>query len=176
MYCAGCGQVLTDKQTVCRQCGRPVTAPVGNESARLYGFAQSLRRLSRYWFLFAGLNVALGVAGIVMLQMGLTSHAGPYEPWPHPPLLGWTYLGASAWTLLTARVVMAAVAGMALRDGVECARPVAIVAAVVALTQFPIGLMLGGYTLAKLVGRQSAELCGKVAVKRDAEKGSTTAR
>jgi hypothetical protein len=39
---------------------------------------------------------------------------------------------------------------------------VAIVAAVVALTQFPIGLMLGAYTLAKLVGKQTAELCAKL--------------
>ena len=162
MYCGGCGKILTDKQTVCSHCGRPVTTPGSNESARSYGFAQSLRRLSRYWFLFAGLNVALGVAGLVMLYMGLTSHAGPYEPWPHPPLLAWTYLGASAWMLLIARVVMAAVAGMALRDGVDCARPVAIVAAVVALTQFPIGLMLGAYTLARLVGKQSAELCARL--------------
>jgi hypothetical protein len=134
----------------------------GNESARLYSLAQSLRRLSRYWLLFAGLNLALGTAGLVMLQMGLTSHAGPYEPWPHPPLLAWTYLGASAWMLLIARVVMAGAAGMALRDGVDCARPVAMVAAVVALTQFPIGLMLGAYTLAKLAGKQNAELCARL--------------
>lgn len=162
MYCPGCGHRMTNEQRVCAHCGRPVTARGSDEPARLYGFAQSLRRLSRYWFLFAGLNVALGAAGLIMQQVGLTGHAVPYEPWPHPPLLVWTYLGASAWTLLAVRVVMAAVAGMALRDGVECARPVAIVAAVVALTQFPIGLMLGSYTLAKLVGKQSAELCARL--------------
>lgn len=160
MYCAGCGQILTN-QSVCPQCGLPVRAaapgPVG-EIAELYQYGRTIRRLRQYWFLFACLNVALGVAGVIMVQAGLSHYAGPWEPWPHPPLLQWTYLGGSAWTLLILRVALAAAASMGLRDRSDWARPVTVVAAVVAFTQFPIGLMLGAYTLVKLVGRHSAML------------------
>ena len=163
MYCAGCGQVLTKEQTVCPQCGRrtPGSEP-GTEPAQVYQFARTIKKLTRYWFLFTGLNVALGVAGLVMAQLGVIQHAGPWEPWPHPPLLGWTYLGGSAWALLIARIALAAGAGMALRDHADYARPITMAAAVVAMTQFPIGLLLGAFTLVKLVGRQSAALYARI--------------
>ena len=73
-----------------------------------------MRRLRQYWFLFACLNVALGVAGLVMVQFGVLHRAGPWEPWPHPPLLEWMYIGGSAWGLLIARVALAAAASIAL--------------------------------------------------------------
>ena len=156
MYCAGCGQILTNEQSACSGCGRPVQT--AGDATQVYEFARTIRRLSLYWLLFAGLNVALGVTGLIMAGAGLSQHAGPWEPWPHPPLLGWTYLGAAAWALLLTRAVMALAAGMALRDHAECARPVAITAAAVAMTQFPIGLVLGAFTLAKLAGSRSATL------------------
>ena len=165
MYCAGCGQILTNEQAVCPQCGRKnQNSPSGpsSEAAELYVFARTIRKLARYWFLFACLNVALGVAGLVMVQLGLSQHAGPWEPWPHPPLLEWTYLGGSAWVLLIARVALAAGASMALRDHADYARPITMVAAFVGMTQFPIGLLLGAFTLVKLIGKHSAALYARL--------------
>ena len=164
MYCAGCGQMMTNERTVCPQCGRPVQGvPPGQagQAAEVYTFGQTMRRLKQFWFLFACLNVALGAAGLVMVQTGMSHNLGPWEPWPHPPYLAWTYLGGSAWTLLILRAALAAAASIGLRDRTEWARPVVVAAAAVAMTQFPIGLMLGAYTLVKVLGKRSAELFKK---------------
>jgi hypothetical protein len=165
MHCAGCGQIMTNEQTVCPQCGRknqnPPSGPT-SDPAQLYVFARTIRRLTRYWFLFACLNVALGVAGLVMAQLGVIAHPGPWEPWPHPPLLEWTYVGGPAWVLLIARVALAAGASMALRDHADYARPISMVAAFVGMTQFPIGLLLGAFTLVKLIGKHSAALYARL--------------
>ena len=91
MYCAGCGQTVTN-QGACPQCGRPIDRPgpaTVSEAAELYVFERTVRRLRQYWFLFACLNVALGVAGLVMVQFGVLRLARPWEPWAHPPLLEW---------------------------------------------------------------------------------------
>ena len=165
MNCAGCGQMLSSDRTACPQCGRSVvTPPQAAEVAQIYQFGRTIRKLRHYWFLFACLNVALGVAGVVMVQTGLSQHVGPWEPWPHPPLLAWTYLGGSAWTLLILRVALAAAASIGLRDRTGWARMVTVLAAAVAITQFPIGLMLGAYTLVKLIGKRNGELYRKFAV------------
>ena len=167
MYCAGCGQVLNDEQRACPQCGHSVIAvPPSRTSdvAAAYVFERTIRRLRQYWFLFACLNVALGVAGLVMVQAGLSPHVGPWEPWPHPPYLQWTYTGGSAWTLLIFRVALGAASSIGLRDRTDWARPVTVLAAAVAITQFPIGLMLGAFTLVKLVGKRNAELFRKFRV------------
>ena len=160
MYCAGCGQVLA-KEGVCSRCGMPVKPAVprtAGEAAALYQFGRTIRRLRHFWFLFACLNVALGVAGLIMVQIGWSHHAGPWEPWPHPPLIDWTFLGGSGWALLIARIALAAAASIGLRDRTDWSRLVTGMAAIVAMTQFPIGLLLGAYTLVKLLGKRNAEL------------------
>jgi len=156
MYCAGCGETLTN-QAACPQCGRQVRGAV-SEAAASYVFQRTVRRLRQYWFLFACLNVALGVAGLMMVQFGVFSRPGPWEPWPHPPLLEWMYIGPSAWGLLIARVAFAAAASIGLRDRTNWARLATGMAAVMAFTQFPFGLMLGAYTLAKVIGPQNRRL------------------
>ena len=162
MYCAGCGQILANEM-VCPRCGGPVKAPaLPGEPAEIYAFERMIRKLRQYWFLFACLNVALGVAGLVMVQIGLAHQAGPWEPWPHPPLLQWMYLGGSAWALLILRVALAAAASIGLRDHTDWARVVTGLAAILAMTQFPIGLLLGAFTLVKLLGKRNAELFAKV--------------
>jgi len=83
---------------------------------------------------------------------------GPWEPWPHPPSTAWTYIGVPAWSILILRILMSLSAWGALKDRAACGRPVGIVAGIVAMTQFPIGLMLGAYTIVKLAGRRSASL------------------
>ena len=138
------------------------------EAAAMYAFGRSMRVLQRYWFLFACLNVALGVFGLLMVQAGFSHQAGPWEPWPHPPLFQWTFLGLSAWTLLIVRIVLAGAASLGLRYRSDWARPVSVLAADVALTQFPMGLLLGTYTLVRVLGKRNAGMF-KLFVMRRAE-------
>lgn len=165
MHCAGCGQVLTS-EAVCGCCGRPAegTGSIrGNEAAQLYVFERTIRRLLHYWFLFACLNFALGVTNMVLIRFGMSNYAGPWEPWPHPILLDWMYMGAIAWGLLIARVALAATAAMGLRDRAPWARIAVGLAAVLAFTDFPIGLMLGAYTLVKILGPRNKRMFEKFA-------------
>ena len=164
MFCAGCGQMVANDRTVCPQCGRPMNAPgQAGEAAAIFAFAQIIRRLCQYWFLFACLNVVLCAAGLVFVLVGWSHQAGPWEPWPHPPMLEWTYLGGSAWALFIVRVALASAATIGLRDRAAWARLVTGVAAVIAFTQFPIGLVLGAYTLVRVLGRRNAALFKKFA-------------
>jgi hypothetical protein len=167
MHCAGCGQMVSNERAVCPRCGRPAQAASSGgpgEAAALFAFGQIIRRLQQYWFLFACLNVALGVAGLVTAQLGWSHQFGPWEPWPHPPTLEWTYQGGSAWTLLIVRAALAAAAGLGLRNRTRWARLVTGIAAVMAFTQFPIGLVLGAYTLVRVLGKRNVALFKKFVV------------
>src|SRR5689334_24793824 len=69
MYCAGCGQTLTN-QAACPQCGRRVGSAgprAVSEAVAAYVFQRTVRRLQQAWFLFACLNVALGVTGLALV-------------------------------------------------------------------------------------------------------------
>lgn len=168
MYCAGCGQAVAMDRKICPQCGRPVQAVLtgqAGEAAEMYQFGRTISKLRQYWFFFACLNVALGVTGLVLVQAGWTHSLGPWEPWPHPPLLAWTYLGGSAWALLIVRIALAAMASIGLRERAGWSRLMTGLAAILAFTQFPIGLVLGAYTLVKLLGKRNAELFQKFAVR-----------
>lgn len=136
-----------------------VPAPAVGEE---YRFARSVSRLSLFYGLFAGLNVALAAVGWLMLRTGWISSWGPWEPWPHPPLMAWTYVGASGWSLLVIRAAAALAAWDALRIRAVWGRGFAIVAGALAMTQFPIGLMLGAYTLISLLGKRGATLYGRL--------------
>lgn len=165
MYCAGCGEKLGKDDLVCAKCGRPSTAPsvppaaIGEE----YRFARTVSRLSWFYVLFAGLNIALVAVGWGMLRAGWVSSWGPWEPWPHPPLMTWTYMGAGAWTFLVIRAAFALAAWDALKTCAVWGRVMAMVAGAVAFTQFPIGLMLGAYTIVSLGGKRAASLYGRLA-------------
>jgi hypothetical protein len=122
------------------------------------GFERVIRNLSRFWYLFAGLNLVLGLTGLFLVQTGLASTPGPWEPWPHPPLWEWTLVGGAAWTLVITRVVLSAAVGWGLQNHTDWGRPVAIASGIFSLLQFPIGLVLGTYTLAVLIGKHHGEL------------------
>ena len=165
MHCAVCGQMVT-RETMCPHCGRPVKPPISPaEAAAVYDYQRSMRTLQRYWFLFACLNVALGVAGLVMVQIGFSHQPGPWEPWPHPPFIEWTHVGGLAWSLLILRVALSAGASLGLRDRTGWARPVAGLAAIVAMTQFPFGLALGAFTFVKITGKRNRGLFEKFTVR-----------
>jgi len=159
MRCAGCGAVVGREEAVCGHCGRAAGVPVPPLTAAAMEedeFVRTVRRLSRFYLLFAGLNAAMGMLGWFAALAGWSATAGPWEPWPHPPFTAWTYLGTAAWSFLILRIAMSLAAWQALKERAGRGRPVAMVAGMVAMTQFPIGLLLGAYTLAKLTGRRGA--------------------
>lgn len=159
MFCSRCGAIVRNGCTVCPECGNVVESPAAAaHTADVAAYAAMVRKLGLWFVLFAVFNAVLGVAGLIN---GLVVHrmpAGPFEPWPHPPLLAWTYNGIAAWLLLALRFVLAVTGGAALRIQAPWARRIATVAAAIAVTEFPIGLLFGAYALVRLMGRRNARL------------------
>ena len=161
MFCSKCGLAVADDQQTCPGCGQPLGKSLPSQTAQAIEqsrFDRTILRLSLYWYLFALLNFALFAVGLVLFQTGFAAHAGPYEPWPHPLIWNWTMAGNVVWMLIASRVVLAALAGWGLKARTEWSRPMAIIAGAVAISQFPIGLVLGAYTIAVLFGKHHAAL------------------
>lgn len=161
MYCSKCGSALEDDRQSCPACGHPAGTPLlqdAADAAERNRFDRLVRRLGQYWLIFAALNFVLGAAGFFLGPMGGAAHARPYEPWPHPLVWNWTLAAGVVWILLASRVVLSIVAAWGLSERFNWSRPVAIFAGAVAITQFPIGLVLGAYTIAMLLGKRRAAL------------------
>jgi len=161
MYCSKCGLEIKENQAFCSGCGHAAGKTIVSqapEGADLIRFDRSIRRLSRYWFLFAGFSVVLGGMGLFAIQSGLSSHTGPWEPWPHPYIWNWTLAGPLAWSLLAARIALSVAAAWGLQQRTDWGRVVALLAAAVSFLQFPIGLVLGVYTLQALLGKHHSTL------------------
>lgn len=134
------------------------TPSVAAHAADVAAYAAMVRKLGLWLVLFAIFNAGLGAAGLINGFVAHRMPAGPFEPWPHPPLLAWTYIGIAAWVLLALRFVMAILGGAALRVQAPWGRRIATVAAALALTEFPIGLLFGAYALVRLMGRRNTGL------------------
>lgn len=161
MHCSKCGAAIAYHQAVCPGCGQPAEKSIRiatAEAIRQGKFERTIQRLSRFWYLFAGLNGALGIMGIILFQTGLTTRPGPWEPWPHPPAWDWTLAAGMVWMLLISRVVLAAAAGWGLQEHADWGRPVAILAGAFSFLQFPIGVVLGIFTFVVLFGGRRASL------------------
>ncbi len=159
MFCSKCGAIVGAQQAFCARCGHSMAAAANAraEQDELIRFDRTVRRLGRYWYVFAGLSTVLGVIGLFAVQTGLSAQAGPWEPWPHPYIWNWTLAGGVGWTLLLMRVGLAAAAGWGLARKTDWSRPVTLIAAAVAFLDFPIGFVLAIYTATVLLGRQHAQ-------------------
>lgn len=158
MFCSRCGAIARSDSTVCPECGSFLESPAAAaHTADVAAYAITVRKLGLWFVVFAIFNAGLGAAG---LAKGFIAHTmpWPFEPWPHPLLLGWTYTGMTAWILLGSRAVLALAAGAALRMQAPWARRIATLAAGIAVTEFPIGLLFGAYALVRLMGRRNASL------------------
>lgn len=164
MHCSKCGLKFDGEEAICPRCGQPAGAPIPPLTPDPLQHAMSdraIRMLARFWFLFAVLSFALGAVGLFMVMTGQTTAAGPWEPWPHPPIWNWTFIGQAAWMIVIIRVVLSLAAGWGLSHRSDWALPVAVSAAIFAVLQFPIGAVLGLYTLIVLL-RGGARLHPKV--------------
>lgn len=178
MYCSGCGQALAPGQGFCPQCGRPAAPPVppipggfvpgsipGFEF-QLQNYAGRVKALAVVWFIYAGLSLILGVAGLAVAHAFLSGHFGPWMGnsmggsmgHPMPNLWFWPMILRFAWLLIGLRSVLAVVAGWGLLTRSEWGRIVAIVAAFLSLLKFPLGTALGIWTLVTLLGCRNSTL------------------
>ncbi len=169
MFCSGCGQALQPGQTACPQCGRPVAPvmppipPIPNLELQLQTYAGRVRALSIVWFVYGGLSLLLGFAGMTFLHAFLNSGFGPWShgsmgdgPWSQP----WfgTAIIHFAWALILVRSALAFVAGWGLMERTEWGRIVAIIAGILSLLKVPIGTALGIWTLVTLLGYRNSTL------------------
>jgi hypothetical protein len=166
MFCSGCGNALAAGQPVCPQCGRPVAPvvpPVPGFQFQLENYAGQVRTLSMVWFIYAGLSLLIGFAGLTFLHALMSNHFGP---WGHGP---WTdsngfpdWIGPAifhfAWVAVLFRSALAFIAGWGLHERSEWGRIVAIVAAFLSLLKFPFGTALGIWTLITLLGYRNSTL------------------
>jgi hypothetical protein len=163
MFCSGCGQALTPGQGFCPQCGRPVAPPappVPGYQFELEGYAGKLRVLAILWFVYAGLSLLMGFAGLAFLR---AFFMGDFGPWMHmhgPPPPVWVFpaLIHVAWIFISLRAVLAVIAGWGLLEHTHWGRIVAIVAAFLCLIRFPLGTALGIWTLVMLLGYRNSTL------------------
>jgi hypothetical protein len=165
MYCNKCGATVSPAQSFCSGCGQAVSCAPDTQSAEaaeLGNFQHRVQRLSIYWYLFAGLNLVLGAMGIFAVQTGLSMHAGPWEPWPHPYIWNWTLVGVAGWTLLSIRVAASVAAGWGLGRLTDWSRVITLIAAVFAFLEFPIGFALAIYTFSVLLGRHHRQLYSRL--------------
>jgi hypothetical protein len=160
VYCSKCGLSFDGEEAICPRCGQTAGVPLPPltpDALQHAASGRAIRMLAKFWYLFAAISFGLGLAGLFMVMTGQTTTVGPWEPWPHPPIWNWTFIGQAAWMIVIVRVVLSLAAGWGLSHRSDWALPVTVCAAVFAVLQFPIGAVLGLYTLIVLL-RQGAWL------------------
>jgi len=172
MYCSGCGQAIEPGQGFCSQCGRPAVPPVSvvpGFQFQLEGYAAKIKTLSIVWFIYAGLSLALSLAGLAFASAFLSGHEmyGPWMHghWMHGPWSGGLFpmwLGSAmlpfVWIFLFLRTGLVLAAAWGLWQRSQWGRIVAIVAAILSLLKFPLGTALGVWTLVVLLGNRNTAL------------------
>ena len=70
MFCSGCGHALAPGQAFCAQCGRPSAAvipPIPGLQFQLEAYTGKIRVLAIFWFIYAGLAMLTGFAGLAFV-------------------------------------------------------------------------------------------------------------
>ncbi|MGB0065920.1 MAG: hypothetical protein WBP85_15865 [Terracidiphilus sp.] len=137
----------------------PPFAPMPGLEYEVPRYAGKIRVLGILWLIYAGVSFLAGIAGLTFLRGFL---AGGFGPWAngHPMFPGW--FGPAiihfAWLMLSARVIVCAIAGWGLLEHAHWGRIMAIIAAVICLLKIPFGTALGVATLIILLGYRNSTL------------------
>lgn len=166
MFCSGCGQAIAPGQGFCPQCGRPAMAPipaVPGMEFQLESYAGKVRALSILWFIYAGLALVTGIAGLAFAHAFFGGHLGfwMHGPWSRdglPPDWFGPAVMPLLWAVLLCRAALALAAGFGLMERAPWGRVVAIVAAILSILKFPFGTALGIWTLVVLLGYRNSTL------------------
>jgi hypothetical protein len=129
---------------------------------QLENYAGKIRALSIAWFVYAGLCLLLGFAGLAFAHAFLSHHFGDwgnrgYSYGPNPEWLGPALLHF-AWIFIVVRSGLAVAAGWALMEHSRGGRILAIVAAFFCILKFPFGTAIGIWTLVLLLGYRNTTL------------------
>lgn len=161
MFCSGCGQTLVAGQPACAQCGRPVplvAPPIPGFEYQLAGYSSKVRTLGILWFVYAGVSVLFGIAGLSFAKHFIE---GGFGPWGHTHMQpDWIFPMAFhfAGLAIVFRAGLCVVAGWGLMEHTRWGKVMAIVAAILSLIKFPIGTALGIATLVILLGYRNSAL------------------
>lgn len=170
MYCSGCGQALAQGQGFCPNCGKPLApmAPIAPPAVpgfeiQLDSYAGKIKALGILWFIYAGLTLLTGIAGLAFMKAFLFGGGfGPWmHPWTHGPMpQNWLFpaIIPFLWVVLAFRAILAVIAGWGLMERTQWGRIVAIIAAILSLIKFPFGTALGIFTLVVLLGYTNSRL------------------
>jgi hypothetical protein len=161
MFCSGCGQAMEPGQVSCPQCGRPLAPavpPVPGLQFQVESYAGKVKVLGIFWFVYAGLSLVLGLAGLTFAKAFMSGGMGPWMHDSMPPMwLGPAFIHL-IWVMLVLRAGLALAAGWGLVEHTQWGRLVAIVAAILSLIKFPFGTALGIWTLVMLLGYRNSTL------------------
>jgi len=161
MYCSGCGGALAPAQAFCAQCGRPSAAvipPIPGLQFQLEAYTGKIRVLAIFWFIYAGLAMLTGFAGLAFFRAAMSGAFGQWMHGPMPPFFLGPFFLRFVWVILVARVALAVCAGWGLMQHAQWGRMVAIVAAIFSLLKFPVGTAMGIWTLVVLLGYRNGTL------------------
>ncbi len=166
MFCSGCGQNLAPGQAFCSQCGRPAgvpVPPVPGLQFQVERYAGKVKLLSIFWFIYAGLSLVIGFAGVTIMRAFFSGHFAPWMhgPWMHGPMPP-AFLGSALipliWMFLLLRVGLALAAAWGLLEHTHWGRILAIVVAILSVLKFPFGTALAIWTFIVLLGYRNARL------------------
>ena len=161
MFCSGCGQQLAMGQAFCAQCGRPAAPPVppvpGLEF-QLDRYRSNVKALAVVWYVYAGLSLLLGFAGLAFVKAFFSGAFGHWIQGPQPPEWLLPMIMHFAWIFVAIRVGLAALVGYGLMERAQWGRIVAIIMAFLTLLKFPFGTALGIWTLVMLLGYRNSTL------------------
>jgi hypothetical protein len=130
---------------------------------QLESYAGKVKALAIVWFVYAGISLLLGVAGLTFAhaffsnQFGHWGH-GPWGNGSMPPEWFGPAIIHLIWVALLVRSALALIAGWGLMERTQWGRIVAIIAAVLSLLKFPFGTALGIWTLVLLLGYRNTTL------------------
>lgn len=161
MFCSGCGQQLAAGQGFCPQCGRPAAPavqPLAGVQYQLDSYRSNVKALAVVWYVYAGLSLLLGFAGLAFVHTFFSGGFGPWMNGPQPPVWVLPLVMHFAWIFIVLRVGLSALVGYGLMEHAHWGRIVAIIVAFLSLLKFPFGTALGIWTLVMLLGYRNAAL------------------
>lgn len=175
MYCNQCGSRLPDGARVCSVCGTAVTtaaaAPVSAAGPAAAGaaFAMAAGRIERHrtilgvlWIVDAVLAIP---GGFFLMGIGralpFMMHGGAPPPWIHmwPFVSG--FMGVLGGFLLVLAVLHLA-AGIGLLQRQSWARMLTLVVGFISLLSFPLGTLLGIYTIWVLISAEAGQVWARI--------------
>lgn len=168
MYCSGCGHALAPGQGFCLQCGRPAAPPappVPGMNFLVDAYAGKIKTLGIFWFIYAGLNLLLALAGMTFLRVWASHWGWNHGPWGGDfPFGSWfgPVVARAAFAFLFLRAGLALAAGWGLMERAHWGRFVSLVAAFLNVLHFPFGTALAIFTFALLLGYRNVTLYSRL--------------